>query len=235
MSAFLTPNKTTAGFVLILSILVNGSGARTTSLQGNSDFFDKARRSINHDQNVLKRLKSHPLASASGWNIDERQDGDKGWTETAAPKPRAPRLGGAKWERENDRLERELQRMSDSVNVMFKDQKWKRAYRRDEDRLFKEAVTALKTADELYPDSPGEQASDQALIDGALAQAGGGAGGGRAAAEARILSAESPSERRAAKEEWARKHASMDTAVKLYKAGGDAALERAVVHGPDGR
>lgn len=182
---------------------------------------------------MLARLKSHPLAHASGWNIDERQDSDKGWTEKATPTVSGPRLGGAKWEKENDKLERELQRMSDSVNVMFKDQGDKTAYRRDEDRLFKQAVSALKTADQLYPDSPADQANDQALINGALATAngGGGGGGGRSAAEARILRGESPAEREAARREWKRKHSMMDQAVSLYKAGGDAALERAVTSG----
>lgn len=37
--------------------------------------------------------------------------------------------------------------------LRFSDQGNKRRYQRDEDRLFKEAVSALKTADELYPDS----------------------------------------------------------------------------------
>ncbi len=37
----------------------------------------------------------------------------------------------------------------------FKDQGDKRQYQHDEDKLFNEAVSALKTADELYPDTPG--------------------------------------------------------------------------------
>lgn len=37
--------------------------------------------------------------------------------------------------------------------LRFSDQGNKRRYQRDEDRLFKEAVSALKTADQLYPDS----------------------------------------------------------------------------------
>lgn len=36
----------------------------------------------------------------------------------------------------------------------FKDQGDKKRYQRDEDKLFKQAVSALKTADELYPDKP---------------------------------------------------------------------------------
>lgn len=37
------------------------------------DFFDQATRSINHDKTVLRKLEKHPLAHASGWQIDERQ------------------------------------------------------------------------------------------------------------------------------------------------------------------
>jgi len=57
-------------------------------------------------------------------------------------------------------LEKDLETMSDSVNTMFKDQSDKRKYRRDEDKLFSQAVDALKTADKLYPDSPDQDAAD---------------------------------------------------------------------------
>mmetsp|Transcript_55698 Transcript_55698/g.113864 ORF Transcript_55698/g.113864 Transcript_55698/m.113864 type:complete len:276 (+) Transcript_55698:390-1217(+) len=130
-----------------------------TMLQGGGgdadDFFRTASASISHDKNVLKRLEKHPLAHASGWNIQQNQSpGGKGWTESSHAA--GPRLGGKAWEKKNDQLERELEKMSSSVNVMFKDQSDKRAYRRDEDKLFNQAVHALKTADQLYPDTPGD-------------------------------------------------------------------------------
>jgi len=127
-----------------------------TMLRGSNadDFFRTASESISHDKNVLRRLEKHPLAHASGWDIQETQVPGQGWTESS--KATGPRLGGKKWEKKNDQLERELERMSDSVNVMFKDQGNKRRYRHDEDKLFNQAVHALKVADQLYPDQPGD-------------------------------------------------------------------------------
>eukprot|EP00802_Teleaulax_amphioxeia_P013030 Tamp_13077.p1 GENE.Tamp_13077~~Tamp_13077.p1 ORF type:complete len:256 (-),score=42.36 Tamp_13077:983-1708(-) len=109
------------------------------------DFFRQAKRSISHDKKVLKRLENHPLAHASGWDLSQPPSASVG----------GPNLGGRKWQKENDKLEKQLEDMSDSVNQMFADQKNKKQYRRDEDRLFNQAVSALKTADRLYPDSPG--------------------------------------------------------------------------------
>ena len=74
------------------------------------------------------RLEAHPLAHASGWDLS----GGGGGGASA----RAPSLGGRKWQKENDKLEKQLEDMSDSVNQMFSDQKNKKRYRRDEDRLF---------------------------------------------------------------------------------------------------
>mmetsp|Transcript_50537 Transcript_50537/g.118953 ORF Transcript_50537/g.118953 Transcript_50537/m.118953 type:complete len:269 (+) Transcript_50537:372-1178(+) len=151
--------------VSLVVVLVLGTSAgsspgaedgRTTMLRGSDsdDFFRTASASISHDKNVLKRLEKHPLAHASGWNIQETQLPGQGWTESS--KAAGPRLGGRAWEKKNDQLEKELERMSDSVNVMFKDQSNKRRYRKDEDKLFNQAVHALKVADKLYPDQPGD-------------------------------------------------------------------------------
>uniref|UniRef100_A0A7S0DYX9 Uncharacterized protein n=1 Tax=Hanusia phi TaxID=3032 RepID=A0A7S0DYX9_9CRYP len=133
------------------STLSPGS-VQLTMLSGSDEFFRQAKQSISHDKRVLRRLESHPLAHASGWNIRETQSADKGWSEQAVPT--GPAVGGRKWQKENDQLERQLEAMSSSVNTMFKDQNNRRKYRRDEDKLFNQAVSALKTADKLYPDTP---------------------------------------------------------------------------------
>uniref|UniRef100_A0A6U5VJQ8 Uncharacterized protein n=1 Tax=Guillardia theta TaxID=55529 RepID=A0A6U5VJQ8_GUITH len=130
----------------------DAGAAEYTMLSGNDEFFRQAKQSISHDKRVLKRLESHPLAHASGWNIRETQSADNGWSEKAVPT--GPAVGSRKWQKENDRLERQLEDMSNSVNTMFKDQNSRRKYRRDEDKLFNQAVAALKTADKLYPDTP---------------------------------------------------------------------------------
>mmetsp|Transcript_18961 Transcript_18961/g.27905 ORF Transcript_18961/g.27905 Transcript_18961/m.27905 type:complete len:252 (+) Transcript_18961:38-793(+) len=119
------------------------AGAQTTMLSGD-DFFRQAKRSISHDKKVLRRLEGHPLAHASGWDLDPQ-----------AAAPASPSLGGKRWQRQNDKLEKQLEDMSSSVNTMFSDQKDKKKYRSDEDKLFNQAVSALKTADRLYPDTPG--------------------------------------------------------------------------------
>jgi hypothetical protein len=55
---------------------------------------------LTHAQ-VLKRLEKHPLAHASGWDLSAQK---------------GPSLGGKKWQKENDKLEKQLENMSDSVN-----------------------------------------------------------------------------------------------------------------------
>lgn len=66
------------GLALAALVLVSGISQsladeeKTEELAGR-DFFDQATRSINHDKTVLRKLEKHPLAHASGWQIDERQ------------------------------------------------------------------------------------------------------------------------------------------------------------------
>jgi hypothetical protein len=63
----------------------------------------------------------------------------------------------------------------------FKDQGNKRRYQRDEDKLFNQAVNALKTADELYPDNPkGSSGSGAGRHADSNFAAGGGGSIGRA-------------------------------------------------------
>lgn len=61
-----------------------------------------------HDVSRLRSKASSPCSCSSRW--------------TESSKAAGPRLGGRAWEKKNDQLEKELERMSDSVNVMFKDQ-----------------------------------------------------------------------------------------------------------------
>ena len=116
--------------LLVLGALASASGAAprlSTSMLAGDDFFGQAQRSIQHDKKVLHRLEAHPLAHASGWDLSAAAGRGSGMS---------PALGGRKWQRKNDKLEKQLEDMSDSVNQMFSDQKNKKRYRRDEDRLF---------------------------------------------------------------------------------------------------
>ena len=116
--------------LLVLGALASASGAAprlSTSMLAGDDFFGQAQRSIQHDKKVLHRLEAHPLAHASGWDLSAAAGKGRGMS-TA--------LGGRKWQRKNDKLEKQLEDMSDSVNQMFSDQGNKKRYRRDEDRLF---------------------------------------------------------------------------------------------------
>jgi hypothetical protein len=67
------------------------------------DFFRQAKRSISHDKKVLKRLESHPLAHASGWDL------------SSTGRSAGPSLGGKRWQKQNDKLEKQLEDMSSSV------------------------------------------------------------------------------------------------------------------------
>ena len=116
--------------LLVLGALASASGAAprlSTSMLAGDDFFGQAQRSIQHDKKVLHRLEAHPLAHASGWDLSAAAGRSSGMS---------PALGGRKWQRKNDKLEKQLEDMSDSVNQMFSDQGNKKRYRRDEDRLF---------------------------------------------------------------------------------------------------
>ena len=62
------------------------------------DFFGQAQRSIQHDKKVLHRLEAHPLAHASGWDLSAAAGRGSGMS---------PALGGRKWQRKNDKLEKQ--------------------------------------------------------------------------------------------------------------------------------
>ncbi len=53
----------------VLAVLLASHILAVALSQSNDDFFRQATRSISHDKKVLKRLESHPLAHASGWDL----------------------------------------------------------------------------------------------------------------------------------------------------------------------
>ena len=53
----------------VLAVLFASHILAVALSQSNDDFFRQATRSISHDKKVLKRLESHPLAHASGWDL----------------------------------------------------------------------------------------------------------------------------------------------------------------------
>jgi hypothetical protein len=55
----------------------SGNEERALTEKLGQNFFDQATRSINHDKSVLAKLEAHPLAHASGWQIDETQGPNK--------------------------------------------------------------------------------------------------------------------------------------------------------------
>lgn len=90
-------------FAAQMFAITSGAGAQTSMLSGD-DFFRQATRSISHDKKVLRRLESHPLAHASGWDLSQKPTNLGG-----------PNLGGKRWQKENDKLEKQLEDMSSSV------------------------------------------------------------------------------------------------------------------------
>lgn len=75
----------TAQVILVGILLVSSApyaAARGGEISGGQGFFDQASRSIDHDKKVLKKLESHPLAHASGWDISETQGSNKVGLET---------------------------------------------------------------------------------------------------------------------------------------------------------